>query len=254
MNDTSLAYAMSQIPLHVGVLLSSVVAALVALSVSRSTRGVSSSSVFRRAATVGLPLLILGALLFVALARSWAHFDKLEDETEREATALLALERQSRQLGAAEHLEVRTLVATYARRVVEDEFPAMARGERPNTHAPELDALTDVWVRATVAPEFVARAHETLDALYALRRTRAAAVDPLVSTRPFLLGILLLLVSVREASEVLVGPPGLRFLLTTLVVLVVLTGALLVSQFSLPFAGDLTIDTDAFVDVMNELR
>ncbi len=254
MNDTGLAYAMSQIPLHVGVVAASLVAAAVAFSVGRSVPRPSPASVVRRAAAVGLPLVFLGSLLFLALARSWAHFDALEAETEREATALLALERQARQLRPEAHTEARVLVAAYARRVVDEEFPAMARGERPSTHTPELEALTNLWVRAAVAPEYVTRAHDTLDTLYALRRTRAAAVDPLVSHRAFLLGLLLLVASVREASEVLLGPPGLRFVLTALVVLVVLTGALLVNQFSLPFAGDLSVDTDAFVDVVNELR
>ena len=254
MNETALAYAMSQIPLHVGVLAASLVAALVAFSVSRAVPPSSSVSPLRHAAAVGLPLVILGALLFVALARSWAHFDALEAETEREATALLALERHARHLPVPAHAEARALVASYARRVVEEEFPAMARGERPPTHVPELDALTNLWVHAPVGPEHVARAHDTVDELYALRRTRAAAVDPFVSHGAFLLGLLLLVASLRQASEVLVGPRGIRFLLTALIVLVVLTAALLVSQFSLPFAGDLSVDTDAFVDVVNELR
>lgn len=254
MNDTSLAYALSQIPLHVGVLVASLVAAIVALSVSRSARSAPEVSGLRRAAAIGLLLLLLGSMLFVALGRSWAHFDKLEGETEREATALLSLERQARQLGPAQHAEVKALLSSYARRVVDDEFPAMARGERPTTHAAELEALTNVWVRSTLAPPYVARAHETLDALYAMRRTRAAAVEPLVSPSAFLLGLLVLVGSVREASEVLVGGVGLRFLLTMLVVFVVLTGALLVTQFSLPFAGDISVDTDALVDVVDALR
>jgi hypothetical protein len=41
---------------------------------------------------------------------------------------------------------------------------------------------------------------------------------------------------------------------TALLVLVALCAGLLVVQFNLPFAGDLTVDSDAFVDAANELR
>lgn len=254
MNDTSLAYAMSQIPLHVGVAAAALVAAAVALSVTRANSVETSESPWRRAAAVGLPLVVLGALLFLALGRAWAYFERLEDETEREATAVLALERQARQLPQESHREARRLLGAYARRVVDEEFPAMSRGERPPSRCAELEALTELWVHAPVAPEYVGRAHDALDLLYALRRTRHGAVDPLVPPSAFVLGLLLLLASVRAASEVLHGPRGMRFLVTALVVFVVLTAALLVNQFSLPFAGDLTVDVDAFLDVANELR
>ena len=68
------------------------------------------------------------------------------------------------------------------------------------------------------------------------------------------LGLVALIASLLMASEVLVGPPRIRFAVTSLLVFVFLTAGLLVAQFSLPFAGDLSVDSAAFVDAANELR
>ncbi len=129
----------------------------------------------------------------------------------------------------------------------------MARGESPPAADADLDALAALWARAPVAPEIVVEAFRSLDALHAGRMRRAGAVAPAVPPSAFLPALLALLASVRMASELLVGPPAVRFVVTGLVVFTALAAALLVLQFSLPFAGDLTVDADPFVDAANAL-
>ena len=254
MNEASIAYALTQLPLPVGVLGAAVVSAVVGLVASRQPVAPPEFSMPRRVLAFGLPLFVLISLLTLALARAWSAFDRLEDATDREAAALVAVARFAHALPEPERLEVRALARRYATRVTDDEFQAMEHGEKPPVGSPELDALAARWSRAAVSEQLRSDAFAELARVDQLRRQRHAAVTPAVPTSFVLLGLLALVASTVVASEVLAGPPRIRTVVTSLLVLVTLSAGLLVFQFSLPFAGDLSIDADAFVDAANELR
>jgi hypothetical protein len=254
MNEASVAYALTQLPLPAAVGAAALVSTAVGLFSLRRASLPAEFSVPRRVVTLGAPLFVLLSMLTLALGRSWATFDRLEDATDREAAALVAVARFAHPLPEAERLEVRALARRYARRVAEEEFQAMERGEKPPVGSPELDALAEHWSRASVPDQLRSDAYAELARIDQLRRARHAAVTPAVPTSFVLLGLVALVASVLAASEVLAGPPRVRALVTALLVLVALCAGLLVVQFNLPFAGDLTVDSDAFVDAANELR
>ena len=243
MNDASVAYALAHVPLPVGLLGAAMLAGAIGWVSSRRPSPPPTRSLQRRASAMGFPLFLLAAVLLIALARSWSFFDQLEDATDREASALVSLARYAQVLPDAERLEVRALARRYAVGVADGEFASMDRGERPPSASPELDAISLIWSRADVAPLLVRAAQSDMARIDELRRQRHAAISPAVP-----------LVFLIMASEVLVGPPRIRFAVTSLLVFVFLTAGLLVAQFSLPFAGDVSVDSDAFVDAANELR
>lgn len=254
MNDASVAYALTRVPLPVGLLGAAILAGAIAWVSSRRPSPPPTRSLQRRASAMGFPLFLLAAVLVIALARSWSFFDQLEDATDREASALVSLARYAQVLPHAERLEVRALARRYAVGVADGEFASMDRGERPPSASPELDAMSVIWSRADVAPWLVRAAQSDLARIDELRRKRHAAISPAVPLVFLALGLVALIASLLMASEVLVGPPRIRFAVTALLVFVFLTAGLLVAQFSLPFAGDVSVDSDAFVDAANELR
>jgi hypothetical protein len=229
------------------------VGALVAWSVRRAESPADSAFMVRRVVAAGVPFVVLVALLFVALARTWSRFDALEVAVGEEAGAALAVGRLAAVLPAESREAVRHHVRSYLQHVVDDEFPAMTRGETPAAASTHLDALAASWSDAHVPPEFAVEAFRSIDAIHTGRSRRAAAVSPSVPPSAFVIGLVALIASVRVASSAFVGPLAVRSLVTTLLVFTTLAAALLVSQFSLPFAGDLTVDVDPFVDAENAL-
>jgi hypothetical protein len=252
-SDTAVAYALTRVPLHAGMLAALLVGVFVAWSSRYAEMPRPHESLLRRTVAAGLPFVVLVALLFVALGRTWSQFDDLEVAVGEEAGAALALGRLAAVLPEEPRARVRAHVRAYVHEVADEEFPAMARGESPPTSSAHLEAVAAVWTGAGAAPEFVAEALRSVDAIHAGRARRSAAVVPSVPPRAFLLGLLALVASVRMASAALVGPPALRAVVTSLVVFTTLAAALLVAQFALPFAGDLSVDADPFVDAANAL-
>jgi hypothetical protein len=254
LSDPALAYALTRLPLPAGMLAAFFLGVLAGWSARRGHGTFEPpASVARRAVAAGVPLLVLVAALFVALARTWSRFDALEVAVGEEAGAALAIGRLASTLPPEHRAVARHHARAYLGRVAAEEFPAMARGEVPPAADAHLDALADLWARAPVAPAIAVEAFRALEAVHASRTRRADAADPAVPAIAFVLVIVALVASVRMASEVLVGPPAVRSLVMSLVVFTALAAALLIAQFSLPFAGDLTIDADPFVDAANAL-
>ena len=253
LSDTAVAYALTRVPLHVGMLAALLLGGLVAWSARHAEIPSAPESASRRAIAAGAPFFMLVAMLFVTLGRTWSQFDALEVSVGEEAGAALAVGRLSGLLPPDARAAARRHVRAYVQHVADEEFPAMARGETPPTTSPHLDDLAAVWTESHAAPELAAEAFRSIDAIHAARSRRAAALAPAVPPSALLLGLALLLASVRMASVALVGPSALRAVVTSLVVFTTLAAALLVVQFSLPFAGDLTVDADPFVDAANAL-
>jgi hypothetical protein len=251
--DTAVAYSLTRIPMHLAMVAALAVGGVAGWSALRVRVGAPEATTGRVLA-VGLPIVALVVMIFVTLARTWSHFDAVEAATADEASAAMAVARLAHTLPTDEGAIVRGHVCAYVRDVAASEFPAMSRGEMPAASSPHLVALAVAWGRAAAPPAIVAEAFRALHDVHVARNRRASAVEPMVPPSALLLGLLTLVAFVRVSSVSLGGPPQVRFVVTSLVVFVSLAAALLVLQFSLPFAGDLTVDVDPFLDAANAVR
>lgn len=91
-------------------------------------------------ATLGVVYAVILGLVVVAV---WTEFEEARTAAEQEANALLDLVRLADAWPEAERGPVRAALLAYGRVVVDEEWPAMARGEAPSAAA-EAD-LDEIW-------------------------------------------------------------------------------------------------------------
>lgn len=207
-----------------------------------------SGTVFQLA---GVLYAVLVAFVVVVV---WEQFTEAEDASGQEATAVADLLRDSAALPAESRAAIEQSLLAYTRTVVDDEFPAMHRGEPVVEQSEEL---SDVWqTYLSIQPEtrneiaFFDHAIGRLNDLGAARKMRVSTGEASVP---------------GELWVLLVGGGGVMMAFTFLFgtrdlllhcLAVGLTSALLAFVLYLifalehPYVGDLSVQPDAFVDVL----
>jgi Ca2+/Na+ antiporter len=198
-------------------------------------------------AVVGIAYAVLLGLVVIA---SWEQFQMARNTTEREASELAELFWLGHRLPDAEGHQLQELTRSYARVVVEEEWPLMARGES----SPQAWALIDE-IRLTVQnlnpdtgagqvlyEQGLERVHDLADA----RR------DRLVEAREGIPGILWVVLLTGAIITVgftyLFGMDDTTTHTLMVALLAVIIGLVLFTIGSLeyPFRGDVRLGPDAF--------
>ncbi len=78
----------------------------------------------------------------------WEQFDAAQKATESEATAIADLLRDSEGLPAVAQPAVQQSLIAYARSVIDEEYPAMQRGEAVDQQSAELTGIWHSYIRA----------------------------------------------------------------------------------------------------------
>jgi Protein of unknown function (DUF4239) len=189
---------------------------------------------------------IYAVLVAFVIVTEYSELREANDEVATKTAALTALNENSRVFPDGEGARLRTAILDYARVVVDDSFPALARTGEPEPVADRrleamFRALQDV--RPTTPQENAAYA-QSLERLDEVAETKARLVNAAGETIPWPLVVLLTIMGVTllVVSTVLDTRHrrGHLLILSALALLVSLTLALVVS-LNYPFDGILPI-------------
>ena len=198
-------------------------------------------------AVVGIAYAVLMGLVVVA---SWEQFQTARNTAEREASELAELFWLGHRLPPAEGHQLQELTRSYARVVVEEEWPLMARGES----SPRAWALMDE-IRLTVqnmSPDTEAGQVLYEQGLERVHDLADARRDRLVEAREGIPGILWLVLV--TGAFITVGFTYLfglddtttHTLMVALLALVIGLVLFTIGSLEYPFRGDVRLDPDAF--------
>lgn len=200
--------------------------------------------------------LVYGVYLAFTIVVVWQNFDNADSTVTREATHVSALWRDVQPLPSGDRLQAEIML--YARSVVADDWPAMARGERGSTQTSVI--YENLWrtfytlrpaAGDTMHSAFYQEALHHLNELGTERRMRLLSGS---ADLPFPMWLLLLAGGVGMVGFALcIGTPK-RWLQLTLTIFLAgfLTYAILmVGALEQPFAGDIHVKSDAFVSVID---
>jgi hypothetical protein len=208
----------------------------------------------------GFILAIVGVIYAVLLAFvvivSWEQFSRAADTVGQEASALRTMQRTSAAFSPAERERIRTDVLSYARTVVDDEWPAMNRGEPGSPAvAAVLDRMsTDIATLPADTParaEFVGAESERFNDLVSARSTRLDFVEqqglPGVLWTALVVGAI---VTIGFAMIFALSSTLLQTLMTASLAVVI--GVLLFVAVSIdhPFMGDVAVAPSPLVRVL----
>jgi len=195
-------------------------------------------------AVIGVIYAVVLALVVIA---AWEDYRDARDAVTDEASAVLNLARAANGWPAGDRDAVEAALIAYARHVVDDEWPAMARGDFGSTADPVM--VNQLWQALNEADESAAAksasyevALEQLDNLGEARRNRMLLGQETLPTSMAAILIIGAVVTVGFAYLFAVENGGTHALMiTSLTVLVVLL-LLLQFQLEMPFQGGATIE------------
>ncbi len=201
---------------------------------------------------------VFGILIGFTAFLVWQQYTTAYVTTQREASELAAIYWHAEQLPNSERLQVQDLARSYARIVIEEEWPLMGQGQESSKAWDTIDKLRrtiDGFEPSTSSEETLHDRQVTLvDEVLNDRRLRLLqsreGLPPILWT--VLLGGTLLLVSYTyffgledfRAHLLMVG------MLTALIVGVLFT----IKSLEYPFSGDMRVDPSAFELVLNRFE
>ncbi len=208
--------------------------------------------------STGTLLAIVGTLYAVLLGLivvdAMARFEKASESARLESNSLADIFLLSEQLPEPFRGRVRDTCRTYARQVVELEWPAMERAQmsvEARVTAVSLARSLDGFEPATEAQKAVYPAIlEQMRELWDHRRDRAASAENGIPTIEWVVLIAGGIVTVFLGGLFHVDSRGLQYLVTAMTGLVIGLNLYLVCLFGYPFAGELSVSSRPFkVDI-----
>jgi hypothetical protein len=209
----------------------------------------------------GFLIAIVGVIYAVLLAFvvivSWEQFSAAGDTVGEEASALRTIDRTAAAFPPEARARVHADVVAYARAVVDDEWPAMSRGEPGSpTVGPALDRLSadlealpaDTPVRVQIVGAEVERFHDLVTA-------RSARLDYVPQGAPGVLWVALVVGAVVLIGFSMVFALRDRLLQTLMTgSIALLIGILLFVAVAIdhPFVGDVAVPPDPLRRVLVE--
>ena len=199
---------------------------------------------------VGVVAALFGLLLAFVIVIAYQNFLEANDNVSREADSLASIVRDSAAFPDPGGENVRRAVGTYARAVVNDEWPQMHDGNDSALARTGLEgifaAFRTVEPRSAQATAFYDDAVRQLNAALAARRDRLQTADGGLPRDIALLILFSTVVTVGYA--VFVGSPhfGFHALGPAAVAAVVAVSLVVLVDLSYPFSGDVAIAPDDF--------
>ena len=209
----------------------------------------------------GATYVLYGITLAFSLYLTNQEVSEARETVEREATSLEGIFMIAEQLPQPERDRIQELTESYARTVVEEEWPLMGRGAM-SQESPQAEALTDELQRSVVSFEPNTSAEQ---ALYSQGITLASDIEEEREIRLlyshqdshrllwYVLvagGVITVLNSLFFGTKAL-WLQGLSVAsLTTVVVLLLST----TYQLQAPFTGSVRIEPEAFEEVLNDIQ
>ena len=242
------------------IILVAVLVSLVGLVLVR--RIVPSSELAEHTDVAGYVYAVIGVIYAVVLAlvviAAWEEYRDAREAAAREASAVLNLARAANGWPAGERDKVESALIAYARQVVDDEWPAMARGDFSST----ADTVTEnqIWQALNESDESATAksasyevALQQLDNLSEARRNRLLLGQEGLPMSMAVILVIGAVVTVGFAYLFAVDNGRLHALMiTSLAVLVVLL-LLLQFQLGMPFQGVSAIEPTAMKLVLAEI-
>jgi hypothetical protein len=199
---------------------------------------------------LGVVAALFGLLLAFVIIIAYENFLDTSADVSREADSLAAIVRDSAAFATPQGDRVRAAAGTYARTVVEQEWPRMRDGNNSPRAASALDdvfaALQRVEPRSSDAKGFFDDSVRQLNAGLDARRDRLEAAR---GGLPFEMAALIVFSSIVIIGySVLVGSPSFWFhvLGPAAIAIVVVFSLLVLVDLSYPLSGDVTIDPEPF--------
>jgi len=197
--------------------------------------------------TLGVAYTVLLAFVVVI---AWQSFDKTNLNVEREANCLVGLYRDAVAFPEAFGGEARGLIRSYIDVVINDEWPALARGQAvPAAH----ELLRKLWAEyVSYEPKtenekiFLAESVRKLNEIGELRRLRL--MDAKTGIHPILWAILIVGGVITVSFPFFFGSENLRaqIAMASMLALVIALILFTVLMLDFPFTGSLYIPSDAF--------
>ena len=196
---------------------------------------------------IGVMYAVLMAFVIVVV---WQQFDDTRLTTEREGNALAALYRLVGALPEPDGSRIRGILREYAQTMIDEEWPAMARGQ---SSAAAQDVADRVWVavarRQTASDDERLIQAEVLQRLNDLNDNRRMRVSAAGAGLPAVMWMLLIggaVVSV--VFTYFFSTPNWRaqFGLTALYVASIVFVLVLARLLDYPFAGDVHVSSESF--------
>jgi hypothetical protein len=207
----------------------------------------------RSSELIGLALSVVAVIYAVPLAliagEAWSDFTEARTAAAHEAGEVARTMQLGTSLGPDVAATTRTALAGYARAVIEQEWPQMTRGHRPDVAGPLLEQWRARLLGNAATPVTV-RLLQQLDELSAARAERILAVDEgLIGAIWWLIGVggvITLLLCAAIGAEDLV----LHRIACGLVSLAIMSVVLLIVATDRPFHGVPRVPPDAMREVL----
>lgn len=203
---------------------------------------------------VGISYAVLIAFVAVAV---WGSYDKAGAMANKEADLTGNLYRDASGLGQPTAALVRKQLRQYADTVVEEEWPAMARGEYPRAGWEPLEGIQDVLAEYRPAHQaqaiYMQETLRVLNELYDARRERLAASEG--GVEPVVWIIVLLGTGLTIGYTFFFGMPSLRMhmAMTSGVTAATMLVLVLIIAFDWPFRGEVQVQPTMFQRVLQNM-
>jgi hypothetical protein len=204
--------------------------------------------------STGTLLAIVGTLYAVLLGlvvvNAMADFERASEAARMESNCLADIFLLSDRLPEPFRSRIRDTCRTYARQVVEDEWPTMERAQmsvEARVTAVSLTRVLDGFEPATEAHKVVYPVIlDQIRELWDHRRDRAASAENGISAVEWVVLVVGALVTIFLGGLFHVGSRRLQYVVAGLTGLVIGLNLYLVCLFGYPFAGDMSVSSRPF--------
>src|ERR671916_849459 len=209
--------------------------------------------------TIYIPLCgLFGVMSAFMIGLGWEEFDGSRDRTQREASALAAVYWRADELPKPEQRRVQQLCRSYARTVIQEEWPLMSQekeSERAQSIVNDLqNSINEFNPSTAVQAELEGQLVKQVDDLGGLRELRL--VDSTASIPSILWVLLLGAGSVVISFTYLFGVQHfwMHSLMVGVVTAVAATALLTIESLDYPFTGAAKVSPHAFERVLQDFE
>jgi len=205
--------------------------------------------------------LVYGVYLAFTVVVVWEQFNSAEQDTETEAAHLTELYRDAGTLPPAQRAAIQAQIARYTRSVIDREWPAMARGEvsDPDT-VKQWNMLWRSYYAVSDVPLtqmqtiYLQESLRQLNEIGVARRERLlsarSALHPIMWTLLLFGGVGMIIYSYLIAAESV----WVQVAITAFLAAMVVFSILIVGAMEHPYAGDVSVEPDAFIGALKSLQ
>ncbi len=194
--------------------------------------------------------MVFGVAVGFAILLSWEQLNTAQEITQREASNLEAIYRLAQQLPESDRNRVQELAQSYARVVIDEEWPLLAHGQaspHAQSTADELQGSIQKFEPSTTAEE--ALYTQVLAKVIELEENREQRLlESHEGVPPILWSVLVIIGIITVAFTYLfaIEPPWQHVLRVTALTVVVALSLYTVRVIEYPFVGEVQVRPDAF--------